>query len=235
MSLHPPTVVIENILPLLDGGRYPIKRAVGEDLTVEADIFKDGHDITTAVLKWRKKGEERWHETPMLPIPNGNDRWKAVCSLFANSVYEYTIEAWGDTFRTWQHEFQAKHLANQDDLKSETLEGANFVEKSAALADARSQSFDAQRLRSLAKEIRAGAPARVNEIAHFAELEGLMSAYADRAESCEFVVNPPSLHYFVSDRPAQSVPTAASEAPAKKRSKKKTLTAPTALTVDGGP
>ena len=64
MSVHPPTVVIENITPLLDGGRYPIKRAIGEDLTVEADVFKDGHDIVSALLKWRKKGESRWHETP---------------------------------------------------------------------------------------------------------------------------------------------------------------------------
>src|SRR6476646_10586281 len=176
MSLHPPTVVIENITPLLDGGRYPIKRAIGEDLIVEADLFKDGHDIVSALLKWRKKGESRWHETPMLPIQDGNDRWRGICSLFANSVYEYTIEAWGDTFRTWQHEFQAKYQAGQDDLKSETLEGANFLEKSAGLAEARGQSFDAQRLRKLAQELRKGTPVRVNEIAHLAELEGLMSA-----------------------------------------------------------
>src|SRR3954468_536415 len=169
MPLHPPTVVIESITPLLDGGRYPIKRATGEDLTVEADIFKDGHDVVTALLKWRKKGEERWHETPMHPLPDGNDRWRGICSLFGNSVYEYTIEAWGDTFRTWQHEFHAKFSANLPDLKSETLEGANLIEKSAGLAEEREQAFDAQRLRALAKEIRSGTPARVNEIAHFAE------------------------------------------------------------------
>ena len=48
-----PTAVIENLQPLIDGGRYPIKRVVGEDLVVEADIFKDGHDVVAAVLKWR--------------------------------------------------------------------------------------------------------------------------------------------------------------------------------------
>ena len=52
------TVVIENLTPLVDGGRYPIKRAVGEDLTIEADIFMAGHDVVSAMLKWRKAGNE---------------------------------------------------------------------------------------------------------------------------------------------------------------------------------
>ena len=63
-----PSVVIENLQPLIDGGRYPIKRIVGEDLVVEADIFKDGHDVVSALLKWRRKGHARWHETPMTCI-----------------------------------------------------------------------------------------------------------------------------------------------------------------------
>ena len=54
---HFPTAVIENLQPLIDGGRYPIKRVVGEDLVVEADIFKDGHDVVAAALKWRVLGE----------------------------------------------------------------------------------------------------------------------------------------------------------------------------------
>jgi hypothetical protein len=33
-----PTAVIEKIDPLIDGGRYPVKRVVGEDLVVTADI-----------------------------------------------------------------------------------------------------------------------------------------------------------------------------------------------------
>jgi len=52
-----PTAVIENLSPLIDGGRYPIKRIVGDDLAVEADIFKDGHDIVAAALKWRLMGD----------------------------------------------------------------------------------------------------------------------------------------------------------------------------------
>ncbi len=54
-----PAVVIENLQPLIDGGRYPVKRVVGEDLVVEADVFKDGHDVVSASLKWRVVGEIR--------------------------------------------------------------------------------------------------------------------------------------------------------------------------------
>ena len=56
MHPHPPTVVIENVSPLIECGRYPVKRAIGEDLTVEADVFKDGHDVVVALLKWRVAG-----------------------------------------------------------------------------------------------------------------------------------------------------------------------------------
>ena len=60
-----PTAVIENLEPLIDGGRYPIKRVVGEDLVVAADVFKDGHDVVAAILKWRVLGDAHWHETAM--------------------------------------------------------------------------------------------------------------------------------------------------------------------------
>src|SRR6478735_12220539 len=101
-----PTAVIENLQPLVDGGRYPIKRVVGEDLVVAADVFKDGHDVVAAILKWRVLGDAHWHETAMIHVDN--DRWRGSCSLYENATYEYTVEAWPDTFRGWQHEFANK-------------------------------------------------------------------------------------------------------------------------------
>lgn len=221
MSLHPPTVIIENLSPLIDGGKYRVKRAIGEDLIVEADIFKDGHDVVSAVLKWRRKDETRWHETPMLPIPNGNDRWRAVSSLFANTVYEYTVEAWGDTFRSWQHEFETKVKAGLTELQSETLEGANFVDQAAQLAEERGQQHDAGRLRALAGQIREGAPTKVDEIAHYAELEGLMTAYADRREATEYLLESAPVATIVETGSAKAASKASADA-AGKRSKKKT-------------
>src|ERR1051326_1808083 len=85
-----PTAVIENLQPVVDCGRYLVKRVAGDDLAVEADVFKDGHDVVAAALKWRKLGETDWHETPMAHVDN--DRWRGVCTLYENAIYEYTVE-----------------------------------------------------------------------------------------------------------------------------------------------
>ena len=122
-----PSAVIENLQPLIDGGRFPVKRVAGEDLVVEADVFKDGHDVVAAVLRWRLVGEQRWHETPMRFVDN--DRWRGVCTFFEPGIYEYTVEAWTDTFRGWQDEFTKKFAAGVTNLTSEALEGAALIEE----------------------------------------------------------------------------------------------------------
>jgi starch synthase (maltosyl-transferring) len=194
MILRQPTCVIENFKPLIECGRFPIKRAVGEDVTVEADVFTDGHDVMSAVLKWRKCGAAKWHETPLQIVdPFNRDRWRGVFSVFENAVYEFTIEAWGDYFLSWQHEFHTKFAAGLTDLQSETLEGAAFVETSAGLAREAGQIRDADRLAALADQIRKRAPTEVHAITHTPELEGLMTAYSDRRESTEyFLALPPT-------------------------------------------
>src|SRR5205809_6009598 len=92
-----PSVVIENLAPLVNGGRYPVKRVAGEDVVVEADIFRDGHDVVAAVLKWRLLGETLWNETPLAYIDN--DLWRGAFTVYQNATYEYTVEAWTDRFR----------------------------------------------------------------------------------------------------------------------------------------
>src|SRR5438045_6197883 len=161
MPLAFPTAVIENLQPLVDCGRYMVKRIIGDDLAVEADVFKDGHDVVAAVLKWRRLGETAWHETPMAHVDN--DRWRGVCTLYENAIYEYTVEAWTDTFGGWQHEFAAKFEAGIANLSSEILEVGALLDEAAS----RAETFaDAERLRELANAMRAGEPAEVNEIAH---------------------------------------------------------------------
>src|SRR5438477_720290 len=144
-----PTAVIENVQPLVDCGRYMVKRVAGDDLTVEDDIFKDGHDLVAAVLKWRKLGETDWHETPMAHVDN--DRWRGVCTLYENTTCEYTVEAWTDTFRGWQHEFSTKFEAGIENLSSEILEGAALLH---GAADRAEDVVDADRLRELADAMR---------------------------------------------------------------------------------
>src|SRR5437763_2043483 len=176
-----PSVVIENLQPLIDGGRYPIKRIVGEDLVVDADIFKDGHDVVAAILKWRVLGKRAWRETPMSFVDN--DRWRGVCTLYDETVHEYTVEAWTDTFRSWQSEFAKKFDGGISDLRSEALEGAELVEAAAARAGDRA---DAKRLLEFANQIANAANSEIYAIAQSGELEVLMATYPDRSTAAHY-------------------------------------------------
>src|SRR5256714_3199025 len=176
-----PSVVIENVQPLIDCGRYPVKRIVSEDLVVEADIFKDGHDVVAAVLKWRVVGTRRWRETPMVFVDN--DRWRAVCALYDEAIHECAGEAWTDTFRSWQQEFAKKFEAGMSDLRSEALEGAAIVEGAAERARDRA---DSARLREFAEQLSNSTNSESYVVARSAELEGLMATYPDRADATQY-------------------------------------------------
>jgi len=121
----PSRVVIEGVLPEIDGGRFPIKRVVGEDVVVEADIFAEGHDILMAALKHRPIGAAGWAEVPMTVLVN--DRWTGTFTVQAQGRHEYTIEAWVDRFASWFKELGKKAEAGQD-LGSELLEGAELIQ-----------------------------------------------------------------------------------------------------------
>src|SRR6266478_5891991 len=180
-----PSAVIENLRPLIDGGRYPVKRIVEDDLAVEADVFKDGHDVVAAALKWRLVGEPRWHETAMSFVDN--DRWRGICSLNEIGVYEYTVEAWTDTFRSWRDEFTKKFEAGISDLTAETLEGVALIEaagKRAHVAD------DSARLCELSECIRTADHAQINNIVRSGELEVLMATYPDRSWATQYAPPP---------------------------------------------
>src|SRR2546429_2075073 len=98
-----PSVVIEELQPLLDGGDYPIKRIVGEDLAVEADIFKDGHDVVAAVLKWRALGKREWRGKPLIFV--GNHPLRGGCTPSYQAGHRNTVGSWADALCRWQKEF----------------------------------------------------------------------------------------------------------------------------------
>ena len=179
-----PAAMIENLEPLIEGGRYPIKRVVGEDVVVEADIFKDGHDIVAAALRWQVVGQREWHETAMRFVDN--DRWRGIFSVYENATYEYTVEAWTDVFAGWQHEYATKFSAGLANLASEKLEGAALL----AAAAKRARGADARRLRELGEKMRSSDNAEANRIAHLGELEVLMATYAARFGATQYAPAP---------------------------------------------
>jgi starch synthase (maltosyl-transferring) len=120
------SIIIEHVHPELDAGRYPVKRPVGEQFEVGADIFKEGHDVVDAVLKYRTKRDPTWRETPMRRVDN--DRWMGSFRLEENTRYRYTIEAFLDPFRSWVAEITRKAEFHQD-VASELLEGQGLVRR----------------------------------------------------------------------------------------------------------
>jgi len=131
--LHRARIIIENVSPQIDGGRYAVKRVVGDVLTVQADVFCDGHGVLDAVLKYRQDDAQPWTEVPFHFVDN--DRWQGQLSLNCVGRYTVVIEAWIDEFRTWQRDLLKRLDAGQD-VGTELQEGAQLVRQAAALAPA---------------------------------------------------------------------------------------------------
>jgi starch synthase (maltosyl-transferring) len=117
-------IYIEDIYPLVDGGRFPVKRIVNEPVEVWVDIFRDGHAVLAADLLWRFEANGRWARIPMRL--NNNDRWQASFTPTRVGRHVYLIEAWTDTFATWRRDFLAKREAGRD-VGLEVEEGRSLV------------------------------------------------------------------------------------------------------------
>ncbi len=145
----PSRVIIEAIHPAIDGGLFPIKRTVGEEVVVNADVFAEGHDILKVVLKYRLLGATDWRETPMVAQPY-NDRWTGRFTVDQRGTIEYTIEGWIDRFESWHDELRRKTEAGQD-VASELLEGAEHVLTGARRASGEDAKWLGARCEVLAK------------------------------------------------------------------------------------
>ena len=91
-------VTIENVYPEVDCGRYPVKREVGQDFEVWADVFNSGHDSVAVEILHRGEGAVEWNRVPANYFDN--DRWFGHFALDAIGRHQYTVEAWTDRYST---------------------------------------------------------------------------------------------------------------------------------------
>jgi starch synthase (maltosyl-transferring) len=139
-------VVIENIAPQVDCGRFPAKRVIGETVSVEADVFADGHDAVAAALLYRHESAAEWLSVPMTPC--GNDRWQGRFVVKLLGKYLFTVSAWVDHLESWRRGLMKKaevELATDLDLQ----QGASIARE---MAD-RAPEVEARRLREWANAI----------------------------------------------------------------------------------
>ncbi|MCM8610847.1 alpha-1,4-glucan--maltose-1-phosphate maltosyltransferase [Accumulibacter sp.] len=186
-----PRVIIEAVEPQVQGGRFPIKRVIGESVAVSADIYKEGHDKLAAVLKVRRVGEKRWHESPM--VQGDNDRWYGDFSVGAIGCWEYTIEAYAERYLSWVDEIGKKNVPGAN-LNSELLEGLQIIRTAAALAPAATRTRINGLLTAMESALAVDEQQGAIDLGVGAVMRSLMASCPDRSEGYELS---PSLKIMV--------------------------------------
>ncbi|HVE47307.1 MAG TPA: alpha-1,4-glucan--maltose-1-phosphate maltosyltransferase [Acidimicrobiales bacterium] len=153
-------IIVDDVRPSAPRG-YPAKAVVGESVRVSADIYKDGHDILAARVRWGPalaSGDAKTNTAPLAQLYN--DRWEGVIELAALGRHELVVEAWTDSYATWRHKVTAKLAAGQD-ISVELEEGARLLEAAAGRSGGEDKTF----LRKLAKTMRSEAQAPAERLA----------------------------------------------------------------------
>ncbi|MFL5924181.1 MAG: alpha-1,4-glucan--maltose-1-phosphate maltosyltransferase [Gaiellaceae bacterium] len=117
----PPGIQIQNVEPQVNCGRFSIKRVVGEEVVVDATIFRAGHDVLRGAVRSRGPGARRWRESPLEPL--GNDQWRGSFTVDKPGRWTYTVAAWVDRIASWQDEVTRKVEGGQTELEGELSEG----------------------------------------------------------------------------------------------------------------
>ncbi len=137
--------------PTVDGGRFPAKRCVGDVLEVSADVFRDGHEVLRAVVRYRAPGQLEWREAPLRHVDAHvrGDRWAGAFTVEEMGDWTWTVQAWVDPFAAWREELERKIAFGQDDLAGELSEGVVMLRAAAAEAKAADQRTVEHALRTL--------------------------------------------------------------------------------------
>ena len=175
-------LVIENVQPQVDCGRFPIKRVVGDRVKVTADIFADGHDILHAVLRYKPAADPDWQEIPMEPQPN--DLWQGEFGVTTEGRHLYTLQAWADRFQSWSRDLAKKFEAAQD-ISVDIMVGVQWIEATAARITGKDKIVLAAAAAELRKLAAADIPSAV-EKSSSPELKALMILHADRRRATSY-------------------------------------------------
>jgi starch synthase (maltosyl-transferring) len=172
--------MIETVAPEIDGGRFAVKRTIGDTVRVEADIFTDGHDSIAAAIRCWQPGSKQWQERPMQLFDN--DRWAGSFSVSELGRARFTIFAWVDHWETWRRDL-AKRIQAHNDSHIDYLIGANLIEEASQRSAVPDTTWLLAKVKTLREE-------RDNETrrgtATDAALNDIMRRYPDRRFASEY-------------------------------------------------
>jgi starch synthase (maltosyl-transferring) len=175
-------VVIENVTPVVDHGRFPVKRVVGESVSVQADIFVDGQQLLGAAVLYRRASEAGWSQVPMTLL--SNDRWAAAFEIATLEDYVFTVRAWIDYFATQINAIDKKVEFSQD-VQLDLFSLAEF----AASVSRRAPAGDRRQLMILASELEAAVQSNRDtalELARSERFASLMERNQDPSQTVDY-------------------------------------------------
>jgi starch synthase (maltosyl-transferring) len=150
---------IDDVAPVVSGGRYPAKAVVGEVVPVSATVWREGHDAVAATLVVRYLGTEfprlaTGPGTTPTAVPLGTvvrpgqrvkpqilrmstgrtpDVFHGEFTPDSVGLWTFRVDGWGDPLATWRHAVEAKLEAGQSEteLSNDLLVGARLLTRAA--------------------------------------------------------------------------------------------------------
>jgi starch synthase (maltosyl-transferring) len=171
-------VMLEDLSPAVDGGRFAICRTVGDRVRVSVDAFAEGHDLLAVELRTRHVDEADWTASPMADV--GDDRWAGEFTVTRMGVYEYSVSAWVDDFGTWLRGLQRNAEAGND-VDVDIRVGAELARAAAA----RAAKAQATSLRAWARDLEDTAVPIADRVARAADerIGRICRGHADRSHA----------------------------------------------------
>lgn len=118
-------IVIEDVEPRLESGRFAAKAICNRRTRVHARLFCDGHDKLAAEVAWREDKHAPWQKVPMQPL--GNDHWDAHITPTQVGRAEFIVLAWIDSYASFRYELEKKYAAGQA-VDLELREGLDLLQ-----------------------------------------------------------------------------------------------------------
>ena len=145
---------IDDVTPVVSGGRVPAKAVVGEHVPVMATVWREGHDAVAATVAWRGPHDRVARQVRMSEQGTGLDLFGAVIVPDAPGLWSFRVDAWSDPWGTTAHALEVKVAADQhaDELANDLELGARLLD---TVAQRRDRRRERPQLTSAAAALRA--------------------------------------------------------------------------------
>jgi starch synthase (maltosyl-transferring) len=120
-------IPITDVEPVVDCGRFPVKAVVGETISIEATVFREGHDeLGAGVVLTDPQGHDRELTRMRAKGLQFPDRYVADVAPDGEGAWTFRIESWADPYATWQHAANIK-IPGGIDVDLMLLEGRHVL------------------------------------------------------------------------------------------------------------